>query len=216
MLRSLKMFAWKFLNLTRIGGMLQLGVDSYLQDKGWFASFMMKESVGKNGVPIPWCTYPFLSFIEPRLNKSMDLFEYGSGNSTLWYSLRVGSVDAVEHHRGWFEKIKGQMPQNCQLTFCELEYGGEYSKQASKTGKRYHIVIVDGRDRVNCLINSISCLTEDGVVVLDNSERMAYREAFSKATDLGFKRLDFYGQAPVIAQESCTTIFYRINNCLGI
>ena len=42
--------------------------------------------IDKNSNPLPWVTYGFIDFISERLNKSIDVFEYGSGNSTLWYA----------------------------------------------------------------------------------------------------------------------------------
>ena len=68
----------------------------YLHEVGWVRSFQDSESIDNLGNPIPWCTYPFISFIMERLNKSMELFEYGSGNSTLFYSQYVKHVISLE------------------------------------------------------------------------------------------------------------------------
>ncbi len=41
----------------------------YLKDEGWFNSFLNKIPVDKLNNPIPWLTYPCISFIDERLNK---------------------------------------------------------------------------------------------------------------------------------------------------
>lgn len=79
----------KFLLSTRLGG--------YLIQVGWFKSRKTGSPVGKDDEPIPWMTYPFIDFIEPRLNKNLIVFEFGSGNSTLFFSKRTGRVVSVDH-----------------------------------------------------------------------------------------------------------------------
>jgi hypothetical protein len=188
----------------------------YLNELGWNISFKTKMPFDKNNNPIPWVTYPFIDFLEPRLNSQLNLLEYGSGSSTLFYSKRVKSVVAVEHEKEWIEKIKLSLPANVSIIQENLEYNGEYSKASLKTGKKFHLIIVDGRDRVNCLINSISSLTDDGVMILDDSEREEYANGVQKILENNYKKLDFWGIAPGLIYKKCTSIFYKNSNCLGI
>ena len=126
----------------------------YLNEIGWIDSLNNKMPINKDSKPIPWVTYSFIDFISDRLNNTMDIFEYGSGNSTLWYADKVNSVTSVEHDNGWFNKIKNNMPNNVNINYQELIYDGEYSKFLKKMDKKFDIVIVDGRDRINCIKNS--------------------------------------------------------------
>lgn len=82
--------------------------------------------------------------------------------------------------------------------------------------KKYHIIIIDGRDRVNCIKNSIKCLKPEGVIVLDDSERTQYLEGIRFLLNEGFKKIDFWGISPGLSYKKSTTIFYTENNCLGI
>lgn len=187
-----------------------------LSDYGWWESYKGGLPVDKEGNPIPWVTYPFIEFIKDRLNKNLEVFEYGSGNSTLWYAKKVRFVTSVEHEKIWYEKIKSNMLSNISLNYIELDYRDDYSKFPLSLNKRFNIVIVDGRDRVNCLINSVNVLENDGVIVLDDSERESYAEGVEFLLNRGFKRIDFWGISPRIFFRKCTTIFYKRNNCLGI
>jgi hypothetical protein len=188
----------------------------YLHDIGWTNSIITGTVSDVDNKPLPWVTYPFIHFITPRLNKSLDIFEFGSGNSTLYYAAKVASVNSVENDQFWFEKIKNSMPTNVSLFYCELVRGGDYCKYAAASGMLFDMIIVDGRDRVNCCINSISALKADGVIVLDDSDRGEYSSGMDYLAKNGFSRIDFWGIAPMINYLKCTTIFYRSNNCLSI
>jgi hypothetical protein len=51
---------------------------------------------------------------------------------------------------------------------------GDYCRAIGETGDQYDVVIVDSRDRMNCLKQSISALTSRGVILLDDSQRRRY------------------------------------------
>ncbi len=203
------------LNTIGAGGGVQLTLESGLQDDGWFRSYYTKESVNRAGAPIPWYTYAFIKFIEERIQPHFEIFEYGCGNSTLWYAQRVKAVTSVEHDEGWYKKIKPSMPNNVELLFHSLE-ADEYVQSVHRKDKKYHMVVVDGRRRSECLLTAMDALLEEGVLVLDNTERPQYQEAIVILKEKGYKRLDFWGIAPVAANNTCTSVFYKSENCLGI
>ncbi|WP_091380379.1 hypothetical protein [Mucilaginibacter mallensis] len=184
----------------------------YLYDIGWINSLSTGTIVDQSGKPLPWVTYPYIKFIEERLKCGFEIFEFGSGNSTLYYADKVAGVYSVENNEFWYDKIKSTMPSNVKLSYCELVYGGSYCKYATQTDNQYDMIIVDGRDRVNCCINNLSALKSTGVMVLDDSEREQYAPGINFLT----KRIDFWGTAPTVNYLKCTTVFYRDNNCLGI
>ena len=214
--KLLRNAAWKFLGMIRLGGCVQLFLESTLVDDGWFNSFYKKESVDKNNNPIPWNTYPFLKFIESRLKKDFDVFEYGCGNSTIWYSKRINSIIAVENDEEWYKKIKVSLPENAHVVYRELKYGGEYSREVLAQDKQFDIIIIDGRDRENSVRNSIKKLKKDGVIVFDNSELAQYQSAVKHLADNHYKQLAFWGMSPITAHYTSTSIFYRTENCLKI
>ncbi len=189
----------------------------YLFDTGWVNSFVKQRPVDKENNPIPWLTLPFNAFISKRLKSEMSIFEYGSGNSTLFYAGRVKEVVAVENDKGWYDTIKNEMPPNVTLIFEELNSDNErYNQAAFLTGKHYDMIVVDGRERVKCIFNSLKSLSKNGVLVLDNSDRENYLPGINFMLENGFKKIDFWGIAPSFAHQTCTTVFYRSNNCLDI
>lgn len=186
----------------------------YLVEAGWFGSWRTKQSIDATGSPIPWITYPCLSFLSPRISPQMEVFEFGSGNSTLWWAARVSRVVCCEHDPEWYSKMKSQIGTNVELEL--RKYGPEYTEFIEQFPGRFHIVVVDGHDRVNCIKHSLGSLRPDGILLLDNSERPQYLAGIEFLLDHGFRRLDFEGPGPIVTDRWTTTIFYKRENCLNI
>jgi hypothetical protein len=200
----------------RLSALLSYGHKGYLASIGWFTAFDHHQAVDANNQPIPWVTYSFIDFIKERLHKNLSIFEYGSGNSTLFYANRVKNVVSVEHDEAWYNKIVNQKAPNAEMIFTRLETNGEYSQKAKLLDQKFNIIIVDGRDRVNCCKHSIAALTDDGVIVLDDSERTHYQEARDFLKQQGFKELSFSGISPGLFYNKATSVFYKSLNCLDI
>ncbi len=190
--------------------------NGYFREVGWINSFEKKMPIGVNGEEIPWITYSAIEFLKDRLNSTMEIFEYGSGNSTIYYSTKVKSVIAIEHDREWYEKIKLNLLENAKIFYKNLEYNGEYCRMINEFENKFDIIIVDGRDRVNCVKNSIDKLKENGIIILDDSERKEYNEAKEFLFYKGYKKIEFWGIAPGVFYNKCTTVFYKEHNCFGI
>ena len=214
MVRLLKNFVWSALKVIGLGGSVQLFLDSALKQYGWFRSFDSRQSVDASGNPLPWYTYSFIFFLEPRVQPHFEVFEYGSGNSTRWYGSRVKRITAVEHDFQWVKHISPGLPSNSEVLSREL--GDSYIQAVKEKNALYHIIVVDGRNRVKCTAFAVDYLTADGVLILDNSERDWYQKAKDLLLIKGFKSIDFRGMLPIVGHESCSTVFYRPDNCLGI
>jgi len=189
---------------------------SYLQEKGWIQSVLKQEIIEEDGAPIPWMTYPFISFLKPRIKNTFEIFEYGSGNSTIFFAQRAKNVYAIEHDIDWYNRMKSIVAKNVTLIFEELHYGGKYCNKVMEFDGLYDLIVVDGRDRVNCCLRAPKALKNDGVIILDNSNRKYYNKGIEFLLESGFKKLDFEGMSPKSPQLSCTSVFYKTDNCLGI
>lgn len=203
-------------NYGEIKALLSQLYSGYLLEVGWFKSFRVKEALNQDGNPIPWTTYPFIDFINDRLSKELTVFEFGAGSSTLFFSLYVKHVTAVEHNIHWFNKLEGKKPLNVTLVFTDLCKKGEYAGTVNNSKIKYNLIFVDGEERISCIKNAVSSLTDDGVIILDDSERLEYKEGIDYLLNLGFKKIDFWGIAPSILFKKCTTVFYKSDNVLNI
>jgi hypothetical protein len=189
---------------------------SYLKKAGWYRSSEERQAVDGDGGAVPWYTYSAIAFLEGKVDPAMSVFEYGSGNSTIWWSRRVANVVSCEHDREWFESTKQKLLANVEYLHFELSPAGSYSRAILEYPGAFDIVVIDGRDRVNCVKNALVSLKPNGVIVWDNSDRERYQEGYDHLLNRGFKRLDFSGMGPINANGWTTSIFYRQDNCLGI
>lgn len=191
----------------------------YLRDEGWVKSYERGIPVSGEGDPIPWYTYPTISFLNRRLDPEMSVFEYGSGFSTLWFAQRVNEVTGVEHDREWVTKIQPKMPDTGRIVHrgSRAEYVGDISKHAP-----VDIVVIDGEHRDECVGPAINALSSDGVIILDDFHYLTsdydymYDESDFDSLFEDFRFVPFYGQKALKGGERCTAIFYRDDNCLGI
>ena len=188
--------------------LLSLMHNGYLLEIGWYDTLFKKKIIDKEGKPIPWTTYSFIEFIKSYLKPDMFLFEYGSGNSTLFYADYVQQLISVEHDPKWYDKIKFLISDNCKLIFSEIT-SEEYVCPDELKKNKFDVIIIDGRRRNECIMKSELSLKETGIMVLDDSERIHYAEGIGYLTDKGYKRIDFWGIAPRYFHNKCTTVFYK-------
>lgn len=184
--------------------------NSVLNLTGWRSSREASVPIDAAGEPLPWFTYPAIRFLEPRLSKSMRVFEYGAGNSTLWWASRVRSVQSVEHHREWFDRITAALPGNAKVSFAE---GDDYIQAAQG---QFDVIVIDGIMRPQCAGPAVAALSKGGVIVWDNTDEEADFDGHRFLERSGFRRVDFWGIGPLLTYEWCTSVFYREGNCLEI
>jgi hypothetical protein len=215
MLRPLRRTARRALHTVKAGALVDVYRKGILVDEGWYASFKSQQAVRASGEPIPWYTYAFIHFLEPRLRKDHRVFEYGSGNSTRWYAHRAGAVVAVEHDDAWARRIAPLLaPPSEVLTRPE----GDAYVDAIRGRGPFDIVVVDGIEplRPACAEAAVDELAEDGVIVWDNSDRAEFAQGMQALRARGFRHLPFKGLGPTAVTPWETSVVYRDRNCLGI
>lgn len=187
---------------------------NYLESSGWLKSLNVGKPINGLSLPIPWYSYPAIEFIEDKLKSDFHVFEYGSGQSTLWYAARLEKVITVEHNRDFFQTMINNIPDNVNLLLQEgrdeyvsaiLDYDDFY----------FDVIVIDGIERVECARKCDRKLKENGFIVLDNSDREANNPAIEYLQNRGFKRLDFYGLVAVEKYKTCTSIFFQNDELLN-
>ena len=159
--------------------------------------------------------YAVIAFLERRLNKTLSVFEYGSGYSTLFYARRVRNVISVEYDQAWIASIGPRLPPNASVLFVPDDVDGDYCRAIARSGDSFDVVVVDGKDRENCVKQSMQALSSRGVIVLDDSQRAKYAPAIAYAQENGYLTVDFEGLKPTESSWFRSTILYRRENCLG-
>lgn len=116
-----------------------------------------------NGLIMPWYTSPCLEWLKSLDLKDKLIWEYGVGDSTLWYR-KIGAfvygVDLVEKwSRHAFEGV-------CDIVIPTDKQ--EYIESSTYSGKLSDIVIIDGDYRDDCTEYALKSLKPGGYLIIDN------------------------------------------------
>lgn len=191
--------------------------DSYFNSTGLRRSYRENRPVDADGQALPWFNYPLIRLLQERLDNAHRVFEYGSGYSTLFFARHCATVQSVEHNADWVSMLESKLPANASVSSCPAgpRYQAAAESAASADGP-FDLVLVDGLDRELCLPFAARALTSQGVIILDDSHRKAYREALLELETLGFKSLRFYGPKPNALIEAQSMLLYRSDNILRL
>ena len=174
---------------------------------GHSRSARLGRPVDRNGMALPWLTYPAIEYLEQLDLSKRRVFEFGCGNSTFFWAQRVEAVHSVEHNREWYDLISADAPGNCQLTYAPTEK--EYLEVLGKDGRRWDLIVIDGILRTKCAATVFLSLAPGGMIILDNSDWYADLAAYLRSTSL--LQIDFSGFGPVNDYAWTTSIFFDRN-----
>jgi predicted O-methyltransferase YrrM len=142
----------------------------------------------KKNQNLPWMTKDANDFLIKNLKKDMVLLEFGSGRSTQFYAKCVKKVYSREHHKKWFERVSKQLEDFKNVEYSFYRSLESYSTISTIDNESLDIIIIDGKNRVNCLLNSVEKLKIGGIIVLDNAERYLIYPTSSPAKYVRNKR----------------------------
>ena len=181
---------------------------------GWEKSFFYGFSQDENGDALPWMTYPAIEFLKNNLNKNHEIFEFGCGASTLFFSKIVKKVVGLETNKRWLgitQKLLAEKSYNnvvITLMIDGLE-NDNYQNFVKNCGQKFDFIIIDSLKRFECSKNVIDALKPSGTVILDDSERKNYKKIFEFFAENNFQKQDFFGIAPGQLRIKNTTIFFK-------
>jgi hypothetical protein len=190
---------------------------SQLRSLGWHRSVRMGLAADRTGNPLPWYTYPAIEWLEPRIRASDSVFEFGAGQSTLWFASHAREVVSVEHNVAWYQRLSTRVGPNVslQLRPTDASERGDDSEDSEYAAaidaypqQSFDVVAIDGVERVACIRHTISRLKLDGLLILDNSDRPWLRAGIELLLQEGFGRVDFHGFVPAYGTYNCTSVFW--------
>lgn len=169
-----------------------------------------KICVDKDGNPIPWYTYPAIEYLSQFDYSEKQVFEYGCGNSSMFWAERARKVTSIEDNLKWFDKWKKEF-SHAHLEIRWRDEGEIYENAIFEDNKKYDVIVVDGKRRAECASVAVKALAEGGMIILDDSDRVntsqEYINAINvlKAADL--IQIDFYGFCPMNNYTKTTSLF---------
>lgn len=182
------------------------------RDYGYERSFKMASCVDVQGNPIPWYTYPAIEFLDKLSYAGKDVWEYGAGQSTLWWGRRAKSVCSIEHDPVWYDRMRPMLPDNCGMDLVTAAEPERYIRSIRDRGQ-FDVIVIDGivaeLARCKCCMEAARSLRPGGMIILDNSDRLP--RACAWLAFAGFTQIDFAGFTPLSEWPTCTSVFFRGN-----
>jgi Methyltransferase domain len=173
------------------------------KEYGHFKSASRWQSINKNDQPIPWYTYPMVEYLQQLDFSQKTVFEYGSGNSTLFWASRSKHVVAIEDDPAWYNQIKPKLPAN--VTYLLVDNKNDYVQGIKQFEQPFDVIIVDGSHRYDCVLSARPHLSEKGLMILDNADWFIESTKFLRSTDL--IEVDMAGFNPINGYASTTSVF---------
>jgi hypothetical protein len=146
----------------------------------WTARYLLervKEARYRRRNPdAPWLTPAAIDILDSWLAPGDVGLEWGSGRSTAWIGRRVARLVSVEHHAGWYEKVRVGLPPSVELRHCAVadpaDEGCGYVRTAQLfENESLDFALVDGLRQLRsaCACAALRKLKPGGLLVIDNA-----------------------------------------------
>jgi hypothetical protein len=174
---------------------------------GWHKSSELSKPTTIDNLPLPWFTYPFIEFLNSIDLSNLNILEFGSGNSSIYWLCKQIKLTSIENDYVWFTQVTKEMDAKglkANLKYCQTIQ--EYVAEAEKSGE-FDIIVVDGRYRFD-VINSMCKHFKDGsMVIFDNSDW--HPNSCKLLRSQGFHQIDFPGFGPINSYSWVTSLFFK-------
>ena len=179
--------------------------------RGWPVTARLGIAVDRGHNPIPWVAYSAFDFLDnwAAKNPNAHIFEYGVGQSTLWWAARAKHITVVEHDERWIKAYQDKLPDNVTLHHKMYNSGYEEVPLASK--KKFDLIMVDGMNRPACIPHAIKALKKGGLLIWDDSHYPRYAKHLQKLRDDDWQETIFEDHGPVKMNKTRMSVFRR--NC---
>ena len=115
---------------------------------GQFKSINKWSCIDANENKIPWYTYPSIEYLQGLDFSKKNILEFGSGNSSSFWSNRAASIVSVEHDVEWFDRTSKELNNNQKLLLKSKDE--TYENCLVGSGQKFNVVIIDGVRRPEC------------------------------------------------------------------
>lgn len=189
---------------------LNVAMEILKNDYGFKKTIDSDSCIDANGNPIPWYTYSAIEYIKQLDFSKSRIFEFGSGNSSLFWSKKSKKVTSVENNPSWFKKVLKEKPVNLYLLFRKDKKS--YSNSILEFKDQFDVIIIDGSYRDVCCKNALKKIKNNGLIILDNSDRVSefkdYKKAVTFLKKANLIQVDFIGFGPINSYTWSTSFFF--------
>lgn len=187
-------------------------IEIWQKEYGLEKTIEEKKSIDKDGNPIPWYTYPAIEYLSQFDYSDKNVFEFGVGYSSVFWARRAKSVVSIEDNIEYFKRWQSEFKEpNLDLRW--RDEGEIYENAIFESDEKYDVIIIDGKRRTKCAEVASQKLSENGFIILDDSDRVntskEYIDAIATLKKCGFLQVDFYGFCPMNNFSKTTSVFFQ-------
>lgn len=176
-------------------------------DLGQWRSIREGVSIDKEGNPVPWYTYPATEYLKRFNFNDKIIFEWGSGYSSLFWAKRAKEIVSIDDSPKWADIVLKNKLVNQKIIL--LEEKKDYIEAILCQNKKFDVIIIDGKYRYECAKVAIKCLSESGMIILDNSDWFPKTARTLRGYNL--LQVDFSGFGPGNGYAWTTSLFFSLN-----
>ena len=164
----------------------------------------------------PWIVPAAIGWLRRRISSDWSVLELGSGRSTVWFARRAGRVISFEDNEFWAGQTRGRLRElglgNVELR--QLPVEGFAAAVEDLPDEAFDLVVMDFLEaptvtRIDVLRPAIRKVRAGGYLLLDDSDRPGYAEAFELLD--GWRHRKFVGVKDEWPEACETGIFRRPN-----
>ena len=143
----------------------------------------------------PWIVPAATGFLRRRIRSDWSVLELGAGRSTPWFARRAGTVLSFEDNEFWAEQTRERLRElglsNVELRQLPVEaFENEVDLLPESS---FDLVVVDFLEapavtRVDVLKPAMKKVRPGGLLLLDDSDRPGYDEAFELLAGWRFRK----------------------------
>lgn len=172
---------------------------------GHWRSARLHRPVDARGDPLPWFTYPAIEFLAQFDFSQKRIFEFGAGNSTLFWGARARAVVSIENDESWHGHLAARVPDNVRLVY--VPQPAAYVSSLGEQEGDFDVIVVDGIERLACSRAATTKLRAGGLVILDNADWHTGCAAILRQA--GLLQVDLTGFGPVNGYAWTTSFFFH-------
>ena len=154
----------------------------------WFKDRILRKSPMESA--FPWINYSTIQFMHHIVSKDTKVLEFGTGGSSLFFLGRKTNLTSIEHEAEWINEVQKRASQKQLMRWSHHLISSNKPNSRIPLADDYlyplknivdssiDLVVVDGRHRVESIKRSMTKVKPGGCLILDNSDRPEYAEAF--------------------------------------
>ncbi|MBD1916308.1 MULTISPECIES: SAM-dependent methyltransferase [Cyanophyceae] len=172
---------------------------------GYHYTRSLQKPVDTNHDPLPWFTYPAIEYLAQLDLSDKSVFEWGAGNSSLFFAKRCKRITSIESSKEWYGYCSQQSLPNQDIRFREES---EFAEAIDESSSKFDLIIIDSLRRGECAQKSVKHLNDGGLIVLDNSDWHPNTSAFLR-NDCNLIEVDMHGFGPVNDYSWTTSLYFH-------